>query len=505
MNALLRLIVVLSSLSWSFAVDDDERERLHEEFSGALSELATAQRRLNEQADTAQVVVPQAVPTQIATRRTLAADWLRRIGAPGSEFPLEEAEAFRDGLHTLRGRLDQAANWIETMATLSERWQGVAASAEFTRYRAFVRGAIDGHLAGITSVEEQPVDEDLLYRRQHRHEVILNLVESQAQLDERVQKLPADTAIVREIRTQRTTVRTTAEAGLNAAMPTDDHVLDGEQNILWLLDELLNLAEERHDRLASREQPPGAAMVALVTASQAVEEQSVRALIAHVRAQKPDDPAWHRQQESLRRARDERRRITGLAWEALFVDDGVQDLRRRIQEQLTQSPPALRESATKRATALEAGYAEAMTVFGKALQGGNRIDALRAKATLRLIHYDHEVLVQDFDFQQDRLNQENDVQARVGDAAAPTVKKQLDGAWDLVIAARTRQQEAERAVIAAELARELAESAVDEARAVTDLARQEAEQAREQLDQRREQLIDAIENPPPKPEGDPKF
>ncbi len=502
----MRLIMLLFSVVIAAqAVEQEERDRLHEEFSSALTELSETQQRLSEHTGTAQVVIPPGVPTQIATRRTLAAEWIRRIGTPTTDFPVEEAETFRDGLYTLRGRLDQAASWSEILATIGERWQGAISSKEFERYRVFVRSAIDQRLQEIATGAEPTMDEDLFYRRQHRHEVILSLVEADEQTTERLAKLSQEAPSVREFRAHRAALRATAEAGLQAANPVDDQVLERDQQILWLLEELVGVVQEREERLAGRDHPPAAAALASITICQSAEEQALRALIAHHRAQMPDDPAWHRQQDALRREREHRRTLASLAWEWMNLEDGVHNIRQRVQEQIPQIPPALQASATKRVSTLEVAFTEASQGLAQALRDGKRIEAVRAKAAQRLVNNDFEALAQSLGFQQERLNQENEMQARVGEPAIAALKKQLDALWTTLEAARASQENAERAVIVAELERELADVAADVARTAADFARQEADLAREQLDQRREQLIDAIENPQPKPEGDAKF
>ena len=502
----MRLIMLLFSVIIAAqAVEQEERDRLHEEFSSALTELSQTQQRLSEHAGTAQVVIPPGVPTQIATRRTLAAEWIRRIGTPATDFQVEEAEAFRDGLYSQRGRLDLVVAAVETMATLNERWSGAVGSKELERYRVFVRSAIDQLFQEFATAAEPTIDDELFYRRKQLHEVIMDMVESEEQVTERLTKLPQDAPAVREFRAQRAALRAMAEVGLQAAAPVDDQAFDQQQQILWLLDELVTVAQEREEHLTPRDQPPGTMVLAAITACQTAEEQALRALIAHQRAQMPDDPSWHRQQESLRRARDHRRTMTAVAWEWMSLEDSVRDIRKLVQEQLAELPPARQTESTKRVSGLDAAIADATKSLDQHLRDGKRTEAVRAKNALGLVSRDFEALEQDLVFAHDRLNQENDVQARVGDAAAPAVKKQLDVHWDALVAARTRQRDAERAIWAAELAREFAEVAADEARIAVDLARQDADLAREQLDQQREQLIDAIENPQPKPEGDAKF
>lgn len=501
----LPLLLLLSCTVTVFALDEEERERLHEGFSSALTELSESHKRLNEHAGTAQVVVPPGVMTVVSKRRTQAAEWLRRMGATTSEFPVDEADMFRDGLYALRSRVDLVAGWLESVNTLAERWPQAAGTKELDRYRAFVTGGIQQRLQEIAADAEATADDDLYYRQQTRHELILNLVDNEAQMTEQMAKLPQNTPVVREYRDHRTALRTVAEAGLRAANPTDDAELNRDQQILWLLEELVSLAQERDERLSQREQPPGPLVMAALTACQVSDEKALRAVIAHHRAQMPDDPAWHRQQDALRREQQKLRNVTQVAWEWMYQEDGIRDQRTRLQEQLSQLPPALQPAAKKRLTELETKVTDAFTALDQSIREGKRLDAVRAKAAVRLLNQDFEALAQDLDFQQDRLNQENELKERLGASMKPAIQQQADALWNTLAAARARQQQAERDAIAAELANELANVATDEARVAVDLARQEVDLARELLDLRRGQIIDAVENPQPKPEGDPKF
>jgi hypothetical protein len=504
MKPTLWLMLLCLALPWLGAVDEAERERLLSEITGSLNNLTESHERLVVSAGKAQVVLPPVIATQIATRRTLAADWSRRIGTPNADFPMDEAETFRDGLNDLNGRIGNLAGWVDALASIDERWMAITATPHVQRYRAFVHGAVDLRLQAFGNDGQPAPDDDADWRRQSRYELLLSLIESEPSATERLAKIPHDDPAAREYRDQRSSLRTALEAAIAMTSAADDFPLSRDQEVLGELDDLLNVVQERHERLAMREHPPSPQVAAAIVACATAEQDAVRAVIGGLRARMPDDQAGEMRVEALRRQREQQRAITAIAWEWLDLDDSLRELHRPAREQIAGLPPMLQPQARTRLMSLDAAAGEAADALDRSLRAVKRTDAVRAKGALRLANQDLTAFIQELAWLHERQEQEADLDARLG-AGAAAAKQQLAALWETVLAARARQTEAEHAVNAADLARELAEVTADEARIAAELARQAAEQAREQLDRRREQIIDAVENPAPKPEGDPKF
>lgn len=497
----MRQVVLLLLVTVAMAVEPEERERLREELSQALSALVEPQASLAA-SNTGDITIPPGVAVTLTARRMLAQEWLRRIAGP-AEFSVEEADSFREGLQGLSSRIDNVVQQLEHYASAAERWPQSTGKPEFLRYRTYLRSHAEQSLLEIAAGGDQPVDEEMHWRRQRRHELILQLIEA-GDPTERWSLVPKDSAVLREYQDLRAGLRTAAEAGLQQDNPANDREIDRDETILWLLDEQLSLGQGWAERSTHREIPPNAALLPAYRAAQVAEVQALRAQIAH-RRMSMDDGAWHRQDDVLRRERDLRSRLSNLAWEGIELDLSITEQRRNIDERLTDAPAAARVAAATRLTALGQERTANVARLGKALEGGSRVDALQAKAALRIVLRDHEVFAEEFAQRRERDENEKEWRTRANEPGVADALARLDAAWTAMDGARARQVEADHAAIRSELARELAEVEAETAQVAAERSRQEMDQAREALDLSRQRVIDVLENPQPKPEGDTKF
>jgi hypothetical protein len=502
MRLILLLLLAIVSVP---AVELEERERLRDQFTDALSALSEVQQRLVEVAAGGGVQLPPGVPATLAARRTLAEGWLKRIADPVAEFPPEEADTFRDGLEGLRGRMDGVIGLVEQSTSAADRWPHSLETAEFVRYRTFLRQRIDQGLQEIASGAEHPVDEEQTWRRQRRHELILQLMESAQQSAERWSLVPKDAPVLREYQDHRTALRAAAESSLQQANPANDRDLDRDEAVLWLLDELVSQVQMREERRNQREIPAQAPLLVAFHLTLSGEERAIRAQIAHRRGDMTDETAWYRQEETLRREREQRSRLSSLAWEVLEIDLSISERRQQITEQMTDAPASVRDASVPRLRALEQERDAIVIRLTKALDAGARVDVLKDKSALRLLQREHEMLAEDLAQLREREEQETEWRARAGEPGVREALAKLDAAWKAMADARGRQSESEQAAIRAELARELAEVESESAQLAAELSRQELDRAREAVERSREHVVDVLENPQPKPEGDAKF
>lgn len=496
------LLLLLLSVVIVHAVEPEERERLREELSQALSDLAEPEAGLAA-SNTGDITIPPGVAVTLSARRMLAQEWLRRFAGP-AEFSVEEADSFREGLQGLSGRIDNVVQQIEYYASAGERWPQSTGKPEFLRYRAYLRSHAEQSLLEIAAGADQHVDDEAHWRRQRRHELILQLIDM-GDPTERWSLVPKDSAVLREYQDLRASLRAAAEAGLQQTNPTNDSELDRDESILWLLDEQLSLGQGWAERSTQREIPPDAPLLPAYRAAQVAEVQALRAQIAHRRTPITDESAWHRHQEELRRAREQRSRLTGLAWEGLEIDLGILDRRRHLTELMLDAPAALQTAATAQVTALVQQRITITTALNQALAAGSRVDALHARSSLRILAREVDGFVEEFELSRERAANEQEWRARAKEPGVTAALARLDAAWAAMAAARTRQIEADHAAIRSELARELAEVEAEVAQQAAERSREEMDRAREALDLSRQQVVDALENPQPQPEGDAKF
>lgn len=487
------------------AVEDGERERLRNELPDALEELAVAQTRLTEALSVRAQALPAGVQAVLGARRTVVDEWMRKIANPAVEFPVEEADQAREALDSLRGRMDALIGLVENVGSLDERWPHAKGLPEAGRYRVFLQGEIDRGLQEIATGADVTADDGGIWQRQRRYEIILQVIESTSQTAERWPLVDRDAPAMREYLEHALQVRTAAERGLQQAMPGDDRELDRGEAILWMLDEVVQLAQTRKERLADRQILPTDPLLVSFTDGLAAEEKSLRALMAHHRAAVVDESAWQRQDEDLRRERERRGRFTGLAWEGLELDLSLTEQRRHIDELLRDTPPALAAPARARLAELDRSREVAVRALAKAVGDGARVDAIRAKGGLRVAQRNLQAMGEDLELRREREEGEQQWREHAAQPAVAAALAKLEAAWTAMAAVRDRQVEADHAAVAADVARELAEVAADEAQVAAQRSQRELEQAREQLELRRQEVNDAVENPQPKPEGDTKF
>jgi hypothetical protein len=501
----MRQIVLLLLATVVSAVEPEERERVREQLTPALSELAEVQERLSALVGTSGITVPPGVTVTLSARRMAGEEWLKRIANPANEFSVEEVDAFREELYGLRSRLESVSSLVDQSTTAADRWPHTVETPEFLRYRGFLRTRAEQSLLEIAAGGDQAVDEEVHWRRQRRHELILQLIESGGQLKERWSLVPKDSQVLREYQDLRASLRAAAEAGLQQANPANDRELDRDENILWLLDEQLSLGQGWAERSTNREIPPDALLLPVYRVTQVAEVQALRAQIAHRRTLMDDDGAWHRQDEALRRERDQCSRLSNLVWESLEIDLTINEQRRNIDERMTEAPAAVRVAVGTRLTTLGQERTATIARLRKALETGSRVDALQAKAALRIVLRDHEIFAEEFEQRREREETEKEWRMRANEPGVADALAKLDVAWTAMDGARARQVEADHAAIRSELARELAEVEAEVAQFTAERSRQEMDQVREALELSRQRVIDVLENPQPKPEGDAKF
>ena len=501
---LLLFLLCLLSVVLVHGVEPEERERLSDELSQTLFLLVEPEASLALAASNAgDITIPPGVAVTLAARRMLAREWLRRIAGP-AEFSVEEADSFHEGLRGLSGRIDNVAEQLEQYASAAERWPQSIEKPEFLRYRTYLRNRAEMSLSDIAAGSNIRIDEEANGRRQRRYEIILQLAEA-GDPTERWSLVPKDSQILREYQDLRASLRATAEAGLQQFIPANDAEIDRDERVLGLLDEQLSLGQRWAERSNGREIPPDAPLLPAYRAAQVAEVQSLRALIAHQRLMKNDDEVWERQNDVLRRERDQRSRLSNLAWECLDLDLGLGEQRKHLEELLPEETPDSQTQIRMRLQEIEQARQHSIEALINGVAAASRIEAITLKHQLRTWHRNIQGLSDIVAQGRERRDTEPEWRTHAAQPAVAAALGKLDAAWAAISIAHTRQIEVDLAVIKADHARELAEVAAEEAQTAAQRSQQELEHVREQLELRRQEVIDAVENPQPKPEEDAKF
>jgi type II secretory pathway component PulJ len=500
------LILLLCCTVILAALEEDERAHLREQLTSALQEADDAHARLLPLAESAQIVVPPGVATTLAARRTLVQDWLARLANPATTEVGDDYHSVRDGLFGLGGRFEAANAALETLGSFADRWSDQVQTPVGERYRAFLRTRAQQVLQQVAAGAEDAGDDDQFWRRNRRHELLLQLAQLDTLTDERRGLIPAGHPALQEFAAQAAAVRTLALAGLDQGALCDDQALDRGEAVLWLLDDVLGCEQHRVSFQADTDQPPTAVQARLFDARLAGEVAVLRQLIAHHQSATPaDETAWQQTEQTLRRERDRLRRMTELVQEWQSLTRERLDHARQIAEILPSMPPAdAREwEERRRALAISSGAAE--VALSKALEVGEHADAVRALSDVRLAQLGHQAVIDDLHLRLTQVEEREAWREHAGKPGVAAALKRLDDAYAAVVAARQAEREASARAVRAALERDLAELSARQAEEAADAAREQHGRAFEALDQRRNEVTDAVENPQPLAEGDGKF
>lgn len=462
----LMLIVVMSGLAEVRA--DEERPTLTQ----AVARLVEAQATLQGAAAAGGLTLPSGLTDVLIVRRTIAADWQRRLDAKAVMADEAGLLRFTEEVQTLVGSLQQLTNLAQQFADAPRRYPHCLNEPAYTRFRTLVNDAFDQALqAVITGRLRDQVAPAAWFQRQARHTMLLSLIEAGHRADEEYALLPRDDRWLSEYREQLLLTRATVERRLAQSDEGDSYQ---HQAVLEAYTRLLDLRVEQLQRVASCGLPDTAPEVVTYRRAGDLRVAVLVRLIGLARgAPGEDDEHWRREEQEhrllMRTVRfteladqwlsfESERRALAAAYTGQLAD-GPAELAVLIRGVLDDNARAHQSAQTAFAQAVDAGD------VGAALAAKHAVERARQQADRRLMYPEEDFALAEREkawrvHAKDPAIAEKLREWEMRRAAALSARRAADEAADAALVA---SQAAERAQLASETAEEHAATVQDQA------------------------------------------
>lgn len=440
-------LLVLSSWVGSWAEDESAVPTL----SQAIAQLIEAQSQMQSAIAAANLVLPSGFSDVLIVRRTIAADWQRRLDAKAVRADDAGLVRFTGELQALVAGLQQLANLAQQLGDAPRRFPHCLSEPAFTRYRTLVNDAFDhGMQAVIAGRLRDQVAPAEWFQRQSRHTMLLLLIESGYLADEKYALLPRDDRWLIEYREHLLLTRATLERRLEL---TDDDESYRHQAVLDAYTRLLDQRVHLLQRISDCGLPADAPEVVTFRRTGDAQVVVLGRLVGLARGTPgEEEEQWQRDEREHRHlARVER--FGDLADQWLSFEQERREAAASITEQLAEAPAELAASSRAALEASAVAHQTAQKAFAQAVEADDLMAALAAKHAL------------------ERARQQTDRRLMRLEEDIAIVEREK--AWrvhakDPAIAEKLREWDSSRA--AAQAARQAAEVAVDAALAASQAA-----------------------------------
>jgi hypothetical protein len=427
----------------------------------AIAHLIEAQAQAQGACAAANLTIPPGLNDVLVVRRTIAADWQRRLAA--GEVRADDAGLvrFTSELESLVSGLQGLTNLAQQLSDAPRRFPHCVAEPAFARYRTLISETFaQGMQALVTGRGREQAAPAAWFARQTRFTALLNLIEAQYIADERYASLPRDDHWLVEYREHLLLTRTTLERTLDLTEnPEGDH----HQAIHDAYVRLLDLRVEVLNRIAGCGLPAEAPEVQVF---RQIAEQRIAALGRHVALAHADNPENDEQwrqvaQEDRQLSRAER--FTGYAERWFDLATQMMESTRHLTDSAAEAPAEQAAELRKQLDATTTAYREAQAAFTAAVTAGDLAASLAATQAGDRVQHDLDRRLMYLD---DDLSLATREQAWRKHANDPVIAEKLHE-WDLrraaLLATRRAADEASAAALAANQAAERAELASSEA------------------------------------------
>ncbi len=489
LRGLLLMLVLCASLPRSLA--EEAEKAVRHSLPQATAHLIEAQAQVQSACASAGVTVPGGLSDVLIVRRTIAADWQRRLDSGAIAADDHGLVRFTADLERLVSGMQQLANLAQQLGDAPRRYPHCVAEPAFKRYHALVVDAVDQGMQAISAgrLREQ-VAPAAWYQRQARHAALLALIEAGHVAAERYTSLPRDDRWLVEYREHLLLTRTTLEQTIETV---DDDRSYEQQEILDAYTRLLDARVQNAERIADcgleGEVPE------VMTFRRACELQiGVLARQLGLARSVNDDSAERSRMDAREHlALLHAERLKTMAGQWLSFESERREQAQDFAEVLDEAPAAV--AAQKRA--LLDGFAvaqrSAQVAFHQALVAADLAAALTAQQAVEQVRHQREW--QWAYFEEDLAIAEREKIWRAH-AKDPAVAERLRH-WDLrraaVLVARRAAADAADAALTAVQASQRAELVAEEAQAKADalgLATETGESDLSDLEQALDEMVD---------------
>ena len=491
--------MMLLCCSWSvFFCEDDSGESVEPPpvLSQVMSQLSQAQERVQSSYAGVGVVVPSGLTDVFVVRRTIAADWQRRL-TDGSILPKEpELVRFIAEQKLLETHLQELVRFADQLRNMSQQFPHCRDEVVFTRYRALITSGMDqgmktliaGHLKGQNQSAEN-------YQRQSRYTALLTMIEAGYTQAERYAKLPRDDRQLAEYRDHLAQVRMTLEKSIDARA---DDASDRQQNLLSAYTAVLDARMKAINEVTESGIEASAPEVVTYHRASDALIQILNQRLAKAHSDKGDPSTSDDPKESMKirkqafveeRAYAKAERLLSMAGQWLSSERTYRTQMKEYAEQVAEVSAASIESHRAAMTVYTQKQQVAQSAFDQAIKAADESAAMIAQQALEQISQQRDQYMEHLTEDLAIVEREKAWRAHAKD---PLMAERLSE-WDkrrvTMLAARRSIAEAADRALSAKHASELAEWSAQQAQEQAD----EVKATVEVQDQGLEELMNALD------------
>ena len=472
-----RLVLLLLLMSgWGGPVVGGADSTSSLRLSQAVAHLVEAHAQLHGASAVADLVVPGGLSDVLIVRRTIAADWQRRLDTREVTTDDPGVQRFTEEIQALVTGLQQLANLAQQLGDAPRRFPRCLQEPAFARYRTLVQDAfVHGMQAVIAGRLRDQVAPAIWFQRQSRHTALLSLIEAGYLAEERYALVPRDDPWLVDYREQLLLTRTIVERRLELPDNEDTYrhqaVLEAYTRLLDLRVELLH----RIGEISDSGLPPDASVVQTYRKAGEAQIAILGRLVGLARETSDDSDHHSQREEDEHRHLARAERLFEMADSWLLFAQQHQEAEALITEQASAVADELSAPVRAALATSTAAQRTAQAAFAAAVATGDVSAALTATQAgecdrlcldQRLSHLDLDLAIAEREklwrvHAQDPAIAE---QLRIWDArraAALTVRQAADEATAAALRARHTAERAELASEEAEARAALAQEAAE--------------------------------------------
>lgn len=409
--------------------------------------LVAAQAQLQGTCNAANLPVSSGFTDALVVRRTIAADWQRRLDAGMVRADDPALGRFTTELKALTGLLDELEMIAREARDAGQRYPHCLMEPAFVRFRSLVGDTLAKRMqevvAGRTGDSEAKT---AWWRLSMSYRALLEVIEALPKADEDYVLLPRDDRWLLEYREYLLLARATLERAITTP---DEHRGGGEQQVLSAYTHLLGRRVsllERAQRCGLPAEHP--ALVGFRRAGE-VEVAVLGRLVEVARQGGHDDEVHFQREERLHRELASAQRFSGLAYEWLDLEESWHEVTSGVEEQVMDAPVELTKEVRATVSSTTARIRDAHATFATAVETKDLLAAITAKHAGERVRQqaDHRLGTLDEDIAIATREQQWRVHAK--DPAVAEKLREWDQRRAVVLAARRLAEHADEAALAA--------------------------------------------------------
>lgn len=432
-----------------------------------IGQLVEAQAHVQSTCSAAAITVPNGLTDVLIVRRTIAADWQKRLES-GAVQPNDAGLArFTTELESLVSGLQQLANLAQQLGDAPRRFPHCLSEPAYTRYRTMVADAVAQGMQSVSAGRlRDQVAPATWFQKQSRHTTLLTLIEAGHVADERYAALVRDDQWLIEYREHLLLTRTTLERTLE--LP-DDHDSWRQQAILESYTRLLDARVHLAERIVECELPLDAPEVATFRRAGEAQITVLGRLVVLARSSDTDQDDQSLREQRENHVLSQTERLKDMAEQWLSFEQQRREQVENTTATLAEAPATLAQAHRAAFDGIATALRSAQQQFDQAVSASDLTAALAAHQAAQRIRQQSERLWLHLDEDLAIAEREQSWRAHSKDPAIAEKLRQWDERRAAALAARVAAEEAADAALTAS-------QAAERAQLVSEQAQERAEQ-----------------------------